>query len=96
MDTITFKQLEDGQIVKVITNTITEEVPFSKEEIKRQINEHSQIVSNLQLQLQALEEFEKANQLVQEVQVQPIVNNPIINEGTLSSIISNDEEITNE
>lgn len=88
MDTITFKQLEDGQIVKVMINTITEEVPFSKEEIKRQINEHSQIVSNLQLQLQALEEFEKANQISQEVTIKDTIDAPIVNQDVLENVIN--------
>lgn len=90
MDTITFKQLEDGQIVKVITNTITEEVPFSKEEIKRQINEHSQIVNNLQLQLQALEEFEKANTEVKEMTVQETIISPIIDANNLDTVVNSD------
>jgi len=88
MDNITFKQLDNGEIVQVVTSTTVEEIPFSKEEIKRQISQHSEIVNNLQLQLQALEEFEDTDKEVQEIIIAETVDTPIINQDTLDTIVS--------
>jgi len=59
METIKLKTL-DGQTVQVVDSTQTQDVPFSAEEIKRQISQHAEVINNLQKQLEAVQSFESS------------------------------------
>ena len=82
------KQDENGNTIFVDETTQTTETPFGSDEIKRQIAQHSEIIQNLQKQLQAVEEFEGNANMEQEMVVSDVIAKPIIDEVVLQEMIS--------
>ena len=60
-NTLTLKKNEDGSVSQVVTTTTTNEVPFTSEELKRQIDEHQKIIDTLTPQYEAVKSFEESD-----------------------------------
>ena len=97
-DNMKLKQDENGKTLIIEEITQTSEVPFGSDEIKRQIAQHSQVIQDLQLQLQAVQQFESNDLKDQEIAIPTKIDSPIINIAALESVSKIDviEEIKGE
>lgn len=84
MEELNLKKTDNG-IVQVVTTTQTQEVPFSCDEIKRQIEQHVNIVNTLQKQLEAIQQFEASEDIEATVATKELAE-PIINQAVSDQV----------
>lgn len=82
---LNLKTDDNGKTVQVVESSQTQEVPYSAEEIKRQINQHAEVINRLQSELEAVQAFESNNKTEEVVLVKDPVE-PLIDQEQLETI----------
>lgn len=82
---LNLKTDENGKTVQVVESTQLQEVPYSSDEIKRQIAQHAEITNRLQSELEAVQAFE-ANSKVEEVVPVSFPEEPLVDPEKLEAI----------
>ena len=77
MEEITLKKNENGEVVQVITRAESWEIPRDKEQIRREIAGHAELIVKLEKELAAIEEFE-ASEEIEATMALPEVANSVI------------------
>lgn len=88
---LNLRKTDDG-IVQLITTTQTQEVPYSPDEIKRQISEHAAVIETLECQLKTIQSFEQSDDTEATVQIEAVTK-PLIDKTELEAMVAVKAEV---